>query len=591
MTEHPGAASVGKASGQTRVAAYQLVDALTRLGVDHIFGLCGHTNIAVLDALRDSPINWVTARHEQVATHMAEGYARVTGKPGVVLVHLGPGLTNAMTGIANAALDSIPLVVIAGDIPSYYHGRHAHQEINRHAESAQWEIVRPLVKWAWRVERAESLPRILTRAFHIAQTGRPGPVFIDVPMDFFSAELPADAFSLSQTALPPAVPLPVETAQTIAKYLLEAERPVIYVGGGVTAPGASQKLVELAEWLSIPVAYTLMGKTAIPDTNPLCLGMTGFWGTPIANTVCREADVLMAVGTRFAEADSSSWDPRFTFQIPPTKLIHIDIDPMELGRNYPAEVTATADSELALSAILTAVRKLQPEPRPMSARARYAADQRQTFLLKASQQAGSDAFPLYPQRILADVRSALPEDAYIATDVGWNKNGVGQQFTATVPGTLLTPGGFATMGFGPAAVLGAKFGAPDRTCVALIGDGAMGSQLSALITAVEYKLPVVWLVMNNYAFGTIAGLETLHYGSGFGCEFVLDGHPYNPDFAALARGCGAHGVRIERAADLLPALRDAIASPGPVLLDVPMRNDPVPTSGHWDINDIYRAGA
>ncbi len=590
MIEHRGATSEGLTSGQKRVVAYQLVDALARLGVDHIFGLCGHANIAVLDALRTSSIQWVTARHEQVAAHMAEGYARVTGKPGIVLLHLGPGLTNAMTGIANAALDSIPLVVIAGDIPSYYHGRHAHQEINKHAEGAQWEMVRPLVKWAWRVERAESLPRILARAFHIAQTGRRGPVFIDVPMDFFSAELPANAFSLPQTALPPPVPLPVETAHAIAVSLLEAERPVIYVGGGVTSPGASKRLVELAEWLGIPVAYSLMGKTAIPDTHQLCLGMTGFWGTPIANTFCHEADVLLAVGTRFAEADASSWDTRFTFQIPPTKLIHIDIDPMELGRNYPAALTATADSELALAAILDAARKLQPQPRPWSERVRFAAEQRKAFLLEASQQAGSDAFPMYPQRILADVRTALPEDAYIATDVGWNKNGVGQQFAATVPGTLLTPGGYATMGFGPAAVLGAKIGAPERICVALIGDGAMGSQLSALITAVEYKLPVVWLVMNNYAFGTIAGLETLHYGSGFGCEFVRDGQPYNPDFAALARGCGARGVRIERAADLLPALREAITSPEPILLDVPMRNDPVPTSGHWDINDIYRAG-
>jgi acetolactate synthase I/II/III large subunit len=590
MIDDLGATREVSLPGPKRIVAYQLVDALARLGVDHVFGLCGHTNIAVLDALRTSSIQWVTARHEQVAAHMAEGYARVTGKPGVVLLHLGPGLTNAMTGIANAALDSIPLIVIAGDIPSYYHGRHAHQEINKHVEADQWEMVRPLVKWAWRVERAESLPRILSRAFHIAQTGRRGPVFIDVPMDFFSAELPADAFSLPQTAPLPPVPLPSEVAQAMASLLLEAERPVIYVGGGATSHDASRALTALAEWMSIPVAYSLMGKTAIPDTHPLCLGMTGFWGTPIANTFCHEADVILAVGTRFAEADSSSWDARFTFQIPPTKLIHIDIDPIEIGRNYPAVLAATADSEQALAAILIAVRKQQPQPRPVSQHVFQAAAQREAFLLEAGQQAGSDAFPMYPQRILADVRAALPEDAYIATDVGWNKNGVGQQFPTTVPGTLLTPGGYATMGFGPAAVIGAKIGAPERVCIALIGDGAMGSQLSALITAVEYKIPVVWVVMNNYAFGTIAGLETLHYGSGFGCEFVLDGQPYNPDFAALAQACGGRGIKIGQATDLLPALREAVTSPQPVLLDVPMRNDPVPTTGHWDINAIYRTG-
>ena len=452
-------------------------------------------------------------------------------------------------------------------------------------------MVRPLVKWAWRVERAESLPRILARAFHIAQSGRRGPVFIDVPMDFFSAELPADAFALPQTASLPPVPLPMETARKIATLLLTAEHPVMYVGGGATSPGASQALVALAEWLSIPVAYSLMGKTAIPDTHPLCLGMTGFWGVPVANTFCRNADVILAIGTRFAEADASSWDARFTFQIPETKLIHIDIDPMELGRNYPATIAATADSAQALTTILEAVRERQPLPSPTRKHVEQAAADRQEFLQEAGRHATADAFPLYPQRILADVRKALPEDALIATDVGWNKNGVGQQFPTTIPQTLLTPGGYATMGFGPAAVIGAKIGAPERVCLALIGDGAMSSQLSALITAVEYRVPVIWLVMNNYAFGTIAGLETQHYGTGFGCEFTRDGQPYNPDFAAIARACGAQGIKIERATDLLPTLRKAITANQPILLDVPMRNDPVPTSGHWDINDIYRAGA
>ncbi|HET8847076.1 MAG TPA: thiamine pyrophosphate-binding protein, partial [Ktedonobacteraceae bacterium] len=396
MTEIHEATRNASVPGQRRIAAYQLVDALARLGVDHVFGLCGHTNIAVLDALRNSSIQWISARHEQVATHMAEGYARVTGKPGVVLLHLGPGLTNAMTGIANAALDSIPLVVIAGDIPSYYHGRHAHQEINKHTEAGQWEMVRPIAKWAWRVERAESLPRILSRAFYLAQTGRRGPVFIDVPMDFFSAELPADAFACPLSTLPPPVPLPQATARKIAELLLEAERPVIYAGGGVTSPEASRRLRELVEWTGIPVAYSLMGKTALSDTHPLCLGMTGFWGTPIANTFCHEADVLLALGTRFAEADSSSWDTRFTFQIPPTKLIHIDLDALEIGRNYPATLAATADSEQALIAILAAVRERLPQPRVANARVQQATRDLQAFLSEAGQQATSDALPMYP---------------------------------------------------------------------------------------------------------------------------------------------------------------------------------------------------
>ena len=571
---------------KTRISSYLLAEYLERLGVEVIFGLCGHTNIAFLDAIGRSRIRFITGRHEQVTAHAADGYARASGKPGVLLTHLGPGLTNATTGVANAALDSIPMVVISGDIPSYYYGRHPHQEINLHQDADQFQVYRPFCKRVYRVDRAEDLPRVMERAFHLAQTGRPGPVLVDVPMDLFSADLPIDAFQKTPPEIAKTT-IDEATAHRIAVELANASRPVLYAGGGVLSARATEDLTALAEALEIPVAHSLMGKGCLHEDHPLLLGMTGFWGTPIANEKCRNADVILAVGTRLAEASSSSWDPRFTFG-PPTRLIHVDADPAEIGRNLPTELGVVADAKLALAAIAQAGKKLTHRNRG-SLRIDIA-QARRAFVDEWADQWISDQFPLRPERILSELRKAVPEDGYIVTDVGWNKNGVAQQFKITVPGTFITPSGLATMGFGPAAVLGVKVAQPKRAAVALIGDGGFGSNPSVIATAMEAGLNVVWLVMDNAAFGTIAGLEQMHYASSFGCVFERDGKPYRVDFAAMARACGARGVMVQSADELGPALTEALASDLPSVIQVPMENAPTPTPGHWNINDIYRKG-
>jgi acetolactate synthase-1/2/3 large subunit len=571
---------------KTRIASYLLTDYLERLGVEVIFGLCGHTVIAFLDALGKSRIRFITTRHEQVAAHAADGYARASGKPGVLLTHLGPGLTNAATGVANAALDSIPMVVIAGDVPSHYFGRHPHQEVNLHMDGDQFQIYRPFCKRIYRVDRPADLPRIVERAFHLSQTGRPGPVLVDVPMDIFSADLPVDAFHKMPT--PVARPaIEPEAVARIVHALAEARHPVIYAGGGVLSSGATVELAALAEALEIPVAHTLMGKGCMHEDHPLLLGMTGFWGTPIANEMCRTADLILAVGTRLAEASSSSWDPRFTFAIPPGRLMHIDIDPAEIGRNFPTEFGVVADAKKALGSLAEAARNTDSSSRD-GVRSPIAAGRRE-FASHWAHQRTSDQFPMRPERILAELRAAVPEDGFIVTDVGWNKNGVGQQFPITVPGTFITPSGLATMGFGPAAVLGVKMAQPQRAAVALIGDGAFGSNPSVVATAMEANLPVVWVVMDNSAFGTIAGLEKMHYGWSFGCLFERNGETYTVDYAAIARGFGARGINIRSASELGPVLREALASDLPTVIQAPMENAPTPTPGHWNINDIYRS--
>jgi acetolactate synthase-1/2/3 large subunit len=579
---------LAKPAPQTRIASYLLAEYLERLGVEVIFGLCGHTVIAFLDALGKSKIRFVSTRHEQIAAHAADGYARASGKPGVLLTHLGPGLTNAATGVANAALDSIPMVVIAGDVPSHYFGRHPHQEINLHLDGDQFEIYRPFCKRIYRVDRPADLPRIVERAFHLSQSGRPGPVLVDVPMDIFSADLPVDAF-VKQPAPMVRPAITPEAVERILDALASARSPVLYAGGGVLSSGATGELAALAEALEIPVAHSLMGKGCMREDHPLLLGMTGFWGTPIANEMCRTADLILAIGTRLAEASSSSWDPRYTFAIPPGRLMHIDIDPAEIGRNFPTEFGVVADAKQALGELARAAQGRSHRPRgDLRNRIRLG---RGEFAAHWAHQWSSDQFPMRPERILAEVRKAVPEDGFIITDVGWNKNGVGQQFPITVPGTFITPSGLATMGFGPAAVLGVKMARPDRAAVALIGDGAFGSNPSVVATAMEANTPVVWVVMDNSAFGTIAGLEKMHYGWSFGCLFERNGQPYTVDYAAIARGFGARGISICSAGELGPALRDALASDLPTVIQVPMENAPTPTPGYWNINDIYRVGS
>jgi acetolactate synthase-1/2/3 large subunit len=574
------------------LVSHQLVRYLEHRGVEHIFGLCGHTNIAVLTALTNSTIKFINVRHEQIAAHAADAYARIRKKAGVVLSHLGPGLTNAATGVANAALDSIPMVVIAGDVPSHFYGKHPHQEINLHADAAQWEVYRPFVKRAWRVERPDLFPEIIAKAFQLAESGRPGPVLVSVPMDIFSASIDVDLFERVKphTAELAKPSLDEETAKQIVIALGDAERPVIYAGGGVLIADASDELAAFADHMSIPVAHSLMGKGAIPDDHPMTLGMTGFWGTQFVNDSCRNADYLIGLGTSFKEADSSSWESDYTFDIPKTKLIHIDIDPSEIGRNYPAEIGAIADLRQALIALNRAARQLYPAGRN-SDQLRSAIQQyRAEFAASNAEAERSDQFPMRPERILADTRAVLPRDAIITTDVGWNKNGVGQQFPIYTPGSILTPGGYATMGFGAPAALGAKVAAPDRVVISLVGDGGFGQNPSLLATAFEEDIPVVWVVMNNRAFGTIAGLQKAHFGTTLGTVFEKNGCPYSADFAAVARAYGVEGVTIESASQFKPALEAAIKSNRPVVLDVIMENAPVPTTGHWNIMDIYSPG-
>jgi acetolactate synthase-1/2/3 large subunit len=572
-----------------RLISHQLVEYLENRGIEHIFGLCGHTNIAVLTALEESNIKFINVRHEQISAHAADGYARVTKKASVVLSHLGPGLTNAATGVANAALDSVPMVVIAGDVPTHYYGKHPHQEVNLHADASQYEIYRPFVKRAWRVDSPELFPEIIEKAFAIAENGNPGPVLVSVPMDIFSKEVDVSLFQRlthnTKNFQKPSID--DITAKKVIETLIKAKNPLLYVGGGIMLANAAEELKELVDHLSIPVAHSLMGKSALSDDHALTLGMTGFWGTEFINNKCKEADYILALGTRFAEADSSSWESEYTFNFPPTKLIQIDIDPTEIGRNYPVEMGVVADLKQALTVLNRVARELVPQGLTNKELEKEISEYRKEFKENNMKFIQDDVFPMQPQRILEEVRQVLPRDAYITTDVGWNKNGVGQQFPIYEPGSILTPGGFATMGFGAPAALGAKIALQDKVVVSLVGDGGFGQNPAVLATAAEENIPVIWIIMNNYAFGTIAGLQKAHFGTTLGTVFKKDGKDYSPDYAVIAKAYGVEGVKIQSAEEFKPTLERAIAANKPFVIDVAMLNNPVPTAGHWNIMDIY----
>ncbi|MBO8140846.1 MAG: thiamine pyrophosphate-binding protein [Firmicutes bacterium] len=571
-----------------------IAEILRKEGVDKVFGQCGHTNYALIDALQKVGIDFVSFRHEQMAAHAADGYFRASHRLAVVLVHLSPGLTNALTGVVTAAADCTPMLVISGNTPSYHHPRDAHQCIRFHSDASQGDIYRPVCKRVWRVDDARHLPDVMSRALNTAQTGRPGAVLVDVPMDVLAQPVdgvvPDPAVRRAGHARPPADEAAIEQA---AKLLVSAKRPVIFAGGGVLLAEAWQELRDLAELLQIPVATSLMGKGAFPEDHPLSVGVTGIWGTKVANETTREADVILAVGTGFAEADCSSWRVEHTFAIPPTRLIQIDLDPQEIGKIYPADVGIVADARRSLRQLVDAIRDQRDQAPDPAERLALLAERKARWQAELDQSQLDDGVPIHPARVLRELRSIAPPDAVFVTDVGWNKNGAGQQLPSRQPMTFITSGGMATMGFSPAAAIGAKLARPDRKVLGLVGDGGFTSVLGAVATAVELDVAVVWVLFNNYCFSTITCMGETYFANRYGTEFRRrDGSPYNPDFQGLARAFGIDGYLVTEPDQLAPVLKEALGRDRCALVEVRTRGDvPMPRTGYWDIAEILSAGS
>jgi len=567
-----------------------IAECLKQEGVTKVFGQCGHTNYALIDACHRLGIEYVSFRHEQMAAHAADAYYRLSHKLAVVNVHLSPGLTNALTGVATAAADSTPMLVITGNTPSYHHAREPHQGIRFHADASQGDIYRPICKRVWRIDDAKFLPDVMPRALNVAQTGRPGAVLLDVPMDVFSQQLNAAPVTVARRPNFEHAPAPAAGIAAGAKLLLAAKSPLIFAGNGVTQSEASDELRQVAELLEAPVATTLMAKGVFPEDHALSVGMTGIWGTRVANDLARRADVILAVGTTFGEADCSSWNPSYTFAIPPTQLIQIDIDPQEVGKIYPVSVGLVGDAKASLRELADALRAAGP--RPSAARAAEVKTQKESWQQELSREQRNSDKPIHPARLLNEISRVAPKDTVFVTDVGWNKNGAGQQLVTTRPQSFITSGGLATMGYAPAAAIGAKIAAPNRPVMALVGDGGFLSVAGAVTTAVELGIPIVWVIFNNFCFATIRTVGTTYFNNSYGTEFrTPDGEPYNPDFVLFAKAFGIEGARVEDPEDLPAALAKALSANVPYILEVRTRADvPMPRTGHWDIAEFLAAG-
>jgi len=573
-------------------AAY-IADFLVQQKVPYAFGVCGHGILGMLDGLyeRQGEIKTVSVHHEAIAAFMADAYFRITQKPVATYTSCGPGSANLVLAIAAAVADSSAMLNITGNVPTGQWNRGPFQESGRYFQGDFINVMRPYVKRSFQPTRGDMLPLAMRQAFALMTNGRPGPVHLDVPLNVFvepvdeAAAAREDNWGLLTWDRPAGDPAAIAKA---AKMLLEAERPVIVSGHGVELSCAEAALMAFAEAMSIPVATTPFGKGTFDAGNPLSLGATGRNGSLMANGACRNADVVLALGTRFDDRATSAWLPGMTYSFPPTKLIHVDIDSNEIGRNFQTTVGIIGDARLVLEQLLLACKSAAANRRgPWLERI---AAWRKTWDAAAVPPRRSDAVPIRPERVVAELRKAVPENGIILSDVGIHHNWLIAEYDARKTRTILQTWGYASMGFGVGGALGAKLAAPDRPVVAVVGDGGFAMWPSAVLTAVEYNIPAVWLVWNNYGYCAIRDQQIGFFGKDreLACSFQdPSGKLFSADYAAMARSMGANGVTVEKPGDLASQLEAAIASKRPTVLDVRIDREIRPlASGSWELPPI-----
>jgi len=528
-----------------------LIESLKREGVKVIFGIPGGAIMPVYDVLYDEKeIRHILMRHEQCAAHAADGYARVMRRPGVCMATSGPGATNLVTGIANAYMDSSPVIAITGQVATHMIGKDAFQEIDIIG------ITTPITKCNYQVRRVEDIPRIVKEAFYITSTGRPGPVLIDIPRDMQTgvAEVDFNVKINIRGYKPNIEPHPLQVKKAV-DILVNSERPIILAGGGVHWSKAYEELLTLAELLMAPVATTFMGKGVIPENHPLALGCIGMHGRIEANKSIMAADAILAVGVRFSDRSTGKVD-EFCHD---AKIIHIDIDPSEIRKNVPVHLPIVADAKMALKAIIDELirRGFKRERSEWIKRIE---------LLKKECEDSEPGKELTAVNAIKLLRKVLPENTIVATEVGQNQMWASLHFRVLKTGTFISSGGLGTMGFGFPASLGAKVAMPDVPVVDIAGDGSFLMTEQDLATSVVEDIPVIVMVLNNSSLGMVAQWQRLFFGKRYS-HTDLRGVP---DFVKLAEAFGARGVRVNSLNELEQVLREAIKSDVTVVIDVPI---------------------
>ncbi len=537
-----------------------LLECLKREGVDVIFGYPGGAVLDIYHELKNHPeLRHILVRHEQGAAHAADGYARASGKVGVCLVTSGPGATNTVTGLATAYADSIPLVAITGQVHTHLIGNDAFQEVDIVG------ITRPCTKHNFLVKDLKDFPKLIRQAFHLARSGRPGPVLIDFPKDLMTKKIPfVWPEDVTMRSYNPTYRPNLHQIRRATDLLLAAERPLILAGGGVISSNASEVFRFVAQEWNIPVTSTLMGLGAFPGTDPLWLGMLGMHGTYAANKAIHNADLVLAVGARF--------DDRVTGKLsnfaPKAKIIHIDIDPTSIRKNVEVEVPVVGDCRHALEGIVEiATERLKTAPKDWQAD--HAAWLKQIHEWRTSTPlAWHKGEMLKPQQVLEFVETITEGKAIYATEVGQNQMWAAQFLTISEPRTFITSGGLGTMGYGLPAAIGAQIAFPDKLVIDIAGDGSIQMNIQELATAVSQNLPVKILILNNSFLGMVRQWQELFYGKNYSFTPMHE----QPDFVKLAEAYGAEGIRIQTLEELQTLLPKALASPHTTIIDV--RVDP-----------------
>ncbi len=577
--------------------AQMIAEFLVKAGVRHVAGIPGHGIWTVLDAFVDYPdLNVIQVLHEQSAAHLADGYYRASGKPIAAFASIGPGAANTVVGVATAYVDSQAMMLLTGSPHTYMRGHSVLQELDR----AQWanfpRVTEGITKQVWQPSRVEQLPFVMQRAWSAMTTGRPGPVHLDLPMDVQADDADVVVHGPEQF-ISGGRPRPdAHEVQRAARLLAGASRPVIVAGGGTILSEASPELVALAEHLGIPVVTTWMGKGSIPEDHPLNGWSIGDTASTSGNTLAANADVVLSVGCRFVDWSASSYRAGVSFTIPPSALIQIDLEPREIGKNYPVTVGLVADAKAALADLLAAVGDITG-PRDWRNGSYFG----EIVRLKAEWDAicavkrESDQVPMTQSRAIKELRAALDRRAIVVTGAGIVQAVVRQEFPVYEPRTHLTSGGYSTMGFTVPAAIGAKLAQPDRQVAAVCGDGDFLQTMQEIGVAAMLDLPVLFVVLNNSGFGSIKGGQLANFGRTAAVDFMRRGQPYTPHYANVAREFGIPGEQVTEPSQVAPAIRRALASGGPALVEVIVARDfpdaGANKTGWWDVPVPYTRGA
>ena len=568
--------------------------ALKAYGVPYVTGLPGHGNWSMIDAFHDSvsKLPFLQVMHEQSAVHIADAHYRATGQPIAACTSIGPGATNTVIGLATAHCDSTALLLITGSAATHMRGHGVMQELDRVASPDFPHIAAAVTKRTFDVIRADQVPFIMHRAWNAMLTGRPGPVHLEVPLDVQVETANIEIAELANR-LPVGRPRADSLAiEAVIPLLLAAKRPCIAVGGGAITASATPELTSLAEKLGIPVVFTWNGKGAIAEDNPMCAGTAGWPGSLPGNHTAANADVLMSLGCRFTDWSASSYRKGVTFSIPDAKLIQVDIDPREIGKNYPAEVGIVADCKLVLADILAGISDEQAR-KGREARASYLSEVeglKEEWEKKLLRRRSYNGIPTTMLRTLRELRQVLPRHGIVTVGSGHPQSTTKQAFPVYEPRTHITSGSFSSMGFALPAAIGAKLAKPETPVVCIIGDGDFMMCVQELAVCVMNDIPVVFLVLNNSGFISIRDGQNYLMGRQIGSEFshhTGDGQPYSVDFVALAKSFGlGFAAKVQSADDIGSTIKRALDAGAPALVEVPITRDvsvaAAEVVGWWD---------